>query len=267
MDYEAWKNIISPYSYAVEELKIKFKNIRKEYLDKGEHSPIEFVMGRTKQISSIMAKMKRLDAEKLEDIEDIAGIRIMCQFVEDIYLIKDIIKQREDMRVILEKDYIKNVKDSGYRSYHLIIMYPVHTIEGQIEVMCEIQIRTLAMNFWATIEHSLKYKYDHYIPEELAKRLKRSADAAFSLDQEMGVIREEIIKAQELFTEKENAISDVYSRIYKLREFGDNERYFQYRSILNQRAALNDIKGLIDLKYELDKILKTKKLKTLTTED
>lgn len=262
MNYEAWKEIISPYSYAVEELKIKFKNVRKEYTDKGEHSPIEFVMGRTKQISSIMSKMKRLNTEDIEnDIEDIAGIRIMCQFVEDIYLIVDIIRQRQDMRIIREKDYIKNVKDSGYRSYHLIIMYPVHTINGIKEVMCEIQIRTLAMNFWATIEHSLKYKYDHYIPDDLAARLKRSADAAFSLDKEMGEIRGEIIKAQELFTEKENAISDAYSRVYKLREFGDNERYFQYRSILNQRAALNDIIGLIDLKYELDEILNTKKLK------
>ena len=94
MNYESWKKIISPYSFAVEELKIKFRNIRKEYLDKGEHSPIEFVTGRTKNISSIMSKMQRLNVTDIEgDIEDIAGIRLMCQFVEDIYVIVDIIRQ------------------------------------------------------------------------------------------------------------------------------------------------------------------------------
>lgn len=257
MDYEKWMELIGPYSNAVEELKIKFRNIRDEYLDQGQYSPIEFVTGRTKKISSILAKMKKLNTNNIiEDIEDIAGIRIMCQFVEDIYTIVDIIKKRTDMRVIIEKDYINNSKDSGYRSYHVIIMYPINTISGPKEVQCEIQIRTLAMNFWATIEHSLKYKYDHYIPDDLARRLKRAADAAFSLDTEMGEIREEIIKAQELFSEKEYAISDVYSRIYKLKEFGDNENYYLYKNKMNEIASKNDIKSLVDLKKEIDGILK-----------
>jgi len=258
MNYEAWKKIISPYSFAVEELKIKFRNIRKEYLDKGEHSPIEFVTGRTKNISSIMSKMKRLKVTNIEDdIEDIAGIRLMCQFVEDIYVIVDIIRQRTDMRVIMEKDYIQNAKESGYRSYHMIIMYPIHTIDGSKEIQCEIQIRTLAMNFWATIEHSLKYKFDHYIPDELSDRLQRAADAAFHLDQEMGAIREEIITAQVLFSEKESVASDVYTRIYKLREFGDLERYFRYRAKIDELSSGNDVAGLIELKKELDGILRT----------
>ncbi|MDY2793760.1 MAG: GTP pyrophosphokinase family protein [Peptostreptococcus porci] len=259
MDYQKWVEIIGPYSNAVEELKIKFRNIRKEYLDMGQHSPIEFVTGRTKKISSIMAKMKKLDTKNIEeDIEDIAGIRLMCQFVEDIYTIVDIVKKRTDMRIINEKDYINNSKESGYRSYHLIIMYPINTIEGYREVQCEIQIRTLAMNFWATIEHSLKYKYDHYIPDDLATRLKRAADAAFRLDQEMGEIREEIIKAQELFTEKEYATTDAFSRVQKLKELGDLENYFLYRHRLNIMSSKNDIQGIIELKRELDGVLRDK---------
>ena len=268
MDYQSWTRIIAPYSNAVEELKIKFKNIRKDYLEMGLHSPIEFVTGRTKKISSIMAKMKKLNAKNIEeDIEDIAGIRIMCQFVEDIYTIVDIIKERTDMRVINEKDYIKNAKNSGYRSYHVIIMYPINTVDGPRELQCEIQIRTLAMNFWATIEHSLKYKYDHYIPDELAVRLKRAADAAFMLDQEMGEIREDIIKAQELFTEKEYATTDVYSRLNKLKEMRDDANYFYYKHQLDKMSRKNDIAGIIELKSELDKVLKDIKVERVIEDE
>ena len=152
MNYEKWDEILAPYQHAVEELKVKFKNIRKEFLTKGEYSPIEFVTGRTKKISSIISKANRLDTNDIEgEIEDIAGIRIMCQFVEDIYTIVELIKNRTDMTVINEKDYITNFKESGYRSYHLIIKYPINSIAGSKEIHCEIQIRTLAMNFWATI--------------------------------------------------------------------------------------------------------------------
>ena len=259
MEYEQWLEIIRPYSYAVEELKIKFRNVRNDYLDTKQHSPVEFVTGRTKKLSSALAKMKKLDIDNIEDIEDLAGIRIMCQFVEDIYVIVDIIKARNDMSIVLEKDYINNAKESGYRSYHLIVKYPVNTIHGVKEVQCEIQIRTLSMNFWATIEHSLKYKYDHYIPDELACRLKRAADAAFMLDQEMGEIREEIIKAQELFTEKEYVLTDIYSRVNKLKELGDQENYYLYRMKMNEISKSRNIKSLLVLKEELDEILnKTK---------
>lgn len=277
MDFSKLTEDLAPYDSAVEELKIKFKNVRKSYLEKGQHSPIEFVTGRTKRISSIMAKMQKLKKERDEklhtvepipevrninfsdierEIEDIAGIRLMCQFVEDIHTIVDIIRKRSDMRIVNEKDYINNSKNSGYRSYHVIIMYPIETIDGPRELQCEIQIRTLAMNFWATIEHSLKYKYDHYIPDELAQRLKRAADAAFMLDQEMSGIREDIIKAQELFTEKEYAMSDVYSRLNKIRELGDEESFYKYKDKLNLMSRVNDIKGIIALKSELDEVLK-----------
>lgn len=261
MDYQRWTELIGPYSNAVEELKIKFRNIRKYYLEKGQHSPIEFVTGRIKKISSIMAKMKKLNTDDIEkDIEDIAGIRLMCQFVEDIYTIIDIIKRRNDMRIVNEKDYIKNFKESGYRSYHVIIMYAIDTVDGYKEVQCEIQIRTLAMNFWATIEHSLKYKYDHYIPEELAIRLKRAADAAFKLDQEMGEIREDIIKAQELFSEKEFAITDVYENILKFKELRDNANFFRYKQRADELSNQNDISGILELKKEVALVLNKTKM-------
>ncbi|EJA6591163.1 GTP pyrophosphokinase family protein [Clostridioides difficile] len=256
MEYEKWNEILAPYEHAVEELKIKFKNIRKEYLAKGEYSPIEFVTGRTKKISSIISKLKRINAKDIEtEIDDIAGIRIMCQFVEDIYAIVDLIKVRNDMTIIGEKDYITNYKDSGYRSYHVIIKYPINSIAGSKEIICEIQIRTLAMNFWATIEHSLKYKYDHYIPETLAERLRRASDAAFLLDQEMSEIREDIMKAQAMYQMKSIAIRDTLNRIQELYDLGDTHKAMQYQRKLDRTETDKNITEILELKQEIDILL------------
>ena len=119
-----WKTFLIPYEQAVEELKVKFRSIRKEYRRKSEYSPIEFITGRVKEISSILEKANKfnipLDRIGYE-MEDIAGIRIMCQFVDDIEKVVDIIRARKDMQLIYEKDYVTNVKESGYRSYHIII--------------------------------------------------------------------------------------------------------------------------------------------------
>jgi putative GTP pyrophosphokinase len=219
MDGRDWNLFLFPYEQAVEELKIKFKTLRRELKQREEYSPIEFVTGRIKTISSILEKAKRLNVpmDQLEKgIEDIAGIRIMCQFVDDIYRVADLIRQREDMRVVYEKDYIAHKKQSGYRSYHIIIEYPVQTVHGLKRVLAEIQVRTLAMNFWATIEHSLNYKYKHGLPEEIRQRLQKAAEAAFSLDEEMSSIRAEIVLAQKDFEANSNLVSKVLSGIQEL---------------------------------------------------
>lgn len=175
-----WKKVLIPYEQSVDELKIKFKAIRKQYRDVSEYSPIEFVTGRVKKISSILEKSKRrhIPEDKIEELmEDIAGIRIMCQFRDDIYKVVELIRARDgkDLRIVYEKkDYISNPKGSGYKSYHVIIQYPVQTALGEQSVLAEIQIRTLAMNFWATIEHSLNYKYKDNIPENVMLRLKKN---------------------------------------------------------------------------------------------
>ena len=128
MAIREWNNFLIPYKQAVEELKVKFKSIRKEYRKRNEYSPIEFVTGRVKEISSIIEKANKFDIplDRIEyEMEDIAGIRIMCQFVDDIQKVVDIIRSRRDMQIIYEKDYVTNVKTSGYRSYHMVIKYPV----------------------------------------------------------------------------------------------------------------------------------------------
>lgn len=256
MEFEKWDEILTPYDHAVEELKVKFKNIRKEFLAKGEYSPIEFVTGRTKKIASIMSKASRLDIKDVEgDMEDIAGIRIMCKFVEDIYTVVDLINSRCDMSIVYTKDYIKNFKDSGYRSFHVIIKYPINTIAGSKEILCEIQIRTLAMNFWATIEHSLKYKYEHYIPKELAVRLRRAADAAFLLDQEMSEIREDIMKAQVMCQVKSVTVRDVLNKIQELYNLGETHKALLYQRRLDKIDNEQDIAEIIHLQREVENLL------------
>lgn len=197
-----WEVFLAPYTQVVEELKVKLRGMRKQFAHDERHSPIEFVTGRVKPIHSIIEKadLKNIPLDQIEkEIQDIAGLRIVCQFVDDIYTVVNLIKSRKDFKVIEEKDYIKKNKDSGYRSYHLIIEYPVETIHGLKRVITEIQIRTLAMNFWATNEHSLNYKYKGRIPSEIKTRLKSAAEAAFKLDEEMSKIKHEVQEAQRIF--------------------------------------------------------------------
>lgn len=207
-----WEQFLLPYKQTVDELKIKLRGIRKQFQNDDQQSPIEFVTGRIKPVSSIKEKMVRRQVreDRLEqDMQDIAGVRVMCQFVEDIYQVVDLLRKRTDMTIIEERDYINNEKPSGYRSYHIVVEYPVQLISGEKKILAEIQIRTLAMNFWATIEHSLNYKYQGEFPKELSDRLQRASEAAFSLDEEMSEIREEIQEAQKLFS-RERSDHNMY---------------------------------------------------------
>ena len=254
MNYEKWDEILAPYQHAVEELKVKFKNIRKEFLTKGEYSPIEFVTGRTKKISSIISKANRLDTNDIEGkIDDIAGIRIMCQFVDDIDKVIELLRARKDMQILYEKDYVRNVKESGYRSYHMIIKYTVYTAEGPQEILAEFQIRTLAMNFWATIEHSLNYKYKQHIPEDLKIKLKEAADSAFNLDEQMLEIKDEIKDAQRLFEVKSDIISNIMNNIITLMSIGRAMEASRYQVMLNKLVDEGEVWELNSL---LDSIKK-----------
>ncbi|MGE7602048.1 GTP pyrophosphokinase [Peribacillus sp. NPDC097675] len=205
---ESWDDFLAPYIQAVEELKVKLKGLRKQFERENIHSPIEFVTGRVKPIDSILdkASQKDIPIDQLgAEIQDIAGLRMMCQFVDDIAQVVDLLRNRNDFEIVEERNYISHKKASGYRSYHVVIRYPVQTIHGEKNILAEIQIRTLAMNFWATIEHSLNYKYKGAFPEDIQLRLKRAAEAAFLLDAEMSQIRTEIQEAQRLFSRKKDS--------------------------------------------------------------
>lgn len=206
-----WEEFLDPYIQAVGELKIKLRGIRKQYRKQNHHSPIEFVTGRVKPIESIQEKMTRrgIGFSNLgHDLQDVAGLRIMVQFVDDVTEVVSLLHKREDMRVVQERDYIHHRKASGYRSYHVVVEYTVDTINGAKTILAEIQIRTLAMNFWATIEHSLNYKYQGDFPEEIRQRLETTAKIAYELDEEMGKIRKDIQEAQALFDPGHRKLND-----------------------------------------------------------
>ena len=255
-----WKHFLMPYEQAVEEIKVKLKSIRKEFRRRNEYSPVEFVTGRVKEVSSILEKANKFEIpiDRVGyELEDIAGIRIMCQFVDDIDRVVEILRERKDMTILYEKDYVRNVKGSGYRSYHMIIKYPVYMAEGPVEILAEFQIRTLAMNFWATIEHSLNYKYKQQIPEGLKLKLKSAADAAFQLDEEMLEIKDEIKDAQKLFEVKSDIISNIMNKILTLSSLNRVAESSRYQKSLNKLVAdgevweLNNLLSLI--KKDIDK--------------
>ena len=193
-----YENELIKYSYALSNLETEIKiydNILKE---SEEGSPIESIKTRLKSSESAIKKMMRnnleLNMSNLRDnIQDISGMRIICSFISDVYNIAEIIKKNKDIEVIKEKDYIKKPKASGYRSYHLIVKVPINTIDGDKEYyLVEIQIRTIGMNFWASLEHKIKYKYDGHISEDAKNKLIECADKIFVSDNEMMILSNEI---------------------------------------------------------------------------
>ncbi|MGG5460774.1 GTP pyrophosphokinase [Clostridium sp. B9] len=251
MAIQNWKEFLTPYDQAVNELKVKLRSIRKEFRRKNEYSPIEFVTGRVKEVSSILEKANKysIPIDRIPyEMEDIAGIRIMCQFVDDIDTVVRIIRNRKDMQVLYEKDYVSNVKPSGYRSYHVVIRYPINMAEGQRDILAEFQIRTLAMNFWATIEHSLNYKYRKNLPKDIQFKLKRAADAAFMLDEEMLEIKDEIKDAQTLFEVKSDIITNIMNSILTLISIGKVAEASRYQISLNKLIEEGEV-------WELNKLL------------
>ncbi|MDK2808049.1 MAG: pyrophosphokinae [Clostridiales bacterium] len=255
MEIQLWRERLAPYSLAVDELILNFEHMICEHRQAGAYSPIELVTGRVKKISSILEKAQRKQIE-LDDIEekldDIAGIRIICQFVEDIDRVVDIIRKRTDMRVLEEKDYIKKAKESGYRSYHIIIAYTVQTMNGSKEIKVEIQIRTLAMNFWATVEHSLQYKYKENMPPHIRQRLSKAAEAIVILDEEMSEVRGEIMDAQNSFRRKADIVADILNNIQNLYKLSNKREVVKIQDEFFRIYESDDVDQLERFNRQLD---------------
>ncbi|AEJ30734.1 GTP pyrophosphokinase family protein [Leuconostoc sp. C2] len=187
-----WDRFFVPYKQTVTELKIKLRGLRDQYEKDVTNSPIEFVTGRVKTQASIEEKILRrhLDEKRLSlDLQDIAGVRIMTKYIEDVYTVVELLRDRTDFQILEERDYVMNAKPSGYRSYHIVVEYPVQMYGGERKVLAEIQVRTIAMNVWATIEHDLRYKHGDELPAEVADQLTVLADKNFEWDQRVSEIR------------------------------------------------------------------------------
>ena len=255
MEIQLWREILHPYEQAVSEIIIKFVCLRDEFRKNNIYSPIESVTGRVKTVSSILEKMqmKNIPFEHLEEeVEDIAGVRIICQFVEDIERVVDLIRGRSDMEILEKKDYLANKKKSGYRSYHVVVGYTVDTIHGPKRLQVEIQIRTMAMNFWATTEHSLQYKYKGEIPEHVSTRLQKAADAIFNLDNEMSQVRAEIIDAQNDMQIRTGIVKEILSAIENLYKVASEREVKKVQEEFYRIFRLNNLYELRRFQKQLD---------------
>lgn len=255
MEIQLWRSILCPYELAVRELIVKFEHIISEHRKNDLYSPIEQVSGRVKSVSSILEKMQRkhIPMERMEEeVEDIAGIRIICQFEEDIETVASLIQNRSDMTIKSEKNYLKHVKQSGYRSLHLIIYYTVETLNGPRKLQAEIQIRTMAMDFWATIEHSLQYKYKGDMPPHVAERLTNAADAIILLDQEMSSVRDEIMDAQNSSQMQSNLVKDILNNIENLYRVSSEREITKIQTEFLRVFHTKDLKQLERFHRQLD---------------
>ena len=255
MEIQLWRSILCPYELAVRELIVKFEHIISEHRENDLYSPIEQVSGRVKSVSSILEKMQRkhIPMERMEEeVEDIAGIRIICQFEEDIETVASLIQNRSDMTIKSEKNYLKHVKQSGYRSLHLIIYYTVKTLNGPRKLQAEIQIRTMAMDFWATIEHSLQYKYKGDMPPHVAERLTNAADAIILLDQEMSSVRDEIMDAQNSSQMQSNLVKDILNNIENLYRVSSEREITKIQTEFLRVFHTKDLKQLERFHRQLD---------------
>ncbi|MCQ4085344.1 GTP pyrophosphokinase family protein [Saccharibacillus sp. JS10] len=185
------------YKFALDEMETKIDILKQEFQTLHDYSPIEHTKSRLKSPESIMNKLIRkqhdisLSSIK-EHIRDIAGLRITCSFISDIYKVSEMLQQQDDLKVLDQKDYIANPKSNGYRSLHLLIEVPVFLSDRTEHVCVELQIRTIAMDFWASLEHKIFYKYNQDVPEELLAELKAAAESAGSLDLQMERLQHEV---------------------------------------------------------------------------
>ena len=189
--------LLMRYESAIREIRTKFEILNDELSLLGHQNPIASISSRRKTLSGILEKLKRqgfpMTLESIEEnLTDVAGIRIICSFVDDIYKVAKMLQQQDDIKVLLIKDYIAKPKPNGYRSYHMIVEVPVFFSNEKRPMKVEVQIRTIAMDFWANLEHRMRYKKDIKAADEIMDELKECADNIAATDEKMMIIREKI---------------------------------------------------------------------------
>ena len=195
---DSWKEVTLIYNAALRQIETKMEILNDEFQHVHQYNPIEHIKARIKTPESIVKKLKRNGYESTIDnmvkyINDIAGIRIICSFTSDIYRIVDMISDQKDIRVIGVKDYITYPKASGYKSYHMIVTVPVYLSDRIVDTKVEIQIRTVAMDFWASLEHKIHYKFEGDAPEHIKSELIECAKMVSDLDVRMLSLNEEVV--------------------------------------------------------------------------
>ena len=206
---DSWESLMFLYNSALKEVTTKLEILNDEFVHIHKYNPIEYIKSRIKSPESIVKKLKRhgLDINvdnMIDNINDIAGVRIVCSFTSDIYQIAEMIGKQNDLTVIYVKDYIRNPKPSGYKSFHMLVSVPIFLGENVVDTRVEIQIRTIAMDFWASLEHKIYYKFEGHAPEYISRELRECSQIVSELDLKMLQLNEEIIKAKKRKEEENN---------------------------------------------------------------
>lgn len=206
---DSWETLMFLYNSALKEVATKLDILNDEFVHVHKYNPIEYIKSRIKTPESIVKKLKRYGHETNVDnminyINDIAGIRIVCSFTSDIYRIVEMIGKQNDLTVISVKDYIRNPKPSGYKSFHMLVSVPIFIGEQVVDTKVEIQIRTIAMDFWASLEHKIYYKFEGDAPAYISRELRDCASIVSMLDTKMLMLNEEIVKAKKQQEEENN---------------------------------------------------------------
>ena len=204
---DSWQEAMLVYHAALKQINTKLEILNDEFQHVHRYNPIEHIKSRIKTSESIVKKLKRYGYEStienmVKYINDIAGIRVICSFTSDIYRIADMLRSQNDIRVISVKDYIRHPKESGYKSYHMLVTVPVFLSDRIVDVKVEIQIRTVAMDFWASLEHKINYKFEGRAPENIRRELVECAKMVSRLDDRMLALNEEVLSLSEEKTEE-----------------------------------------------------------------
>ena len=210
---DQWNSVMFLYESALKAINTKIEILNEEFIHMYGHTPIEHIKSRVKTPDSIVKKMKRNGYEvtienMVEKLSDIAGIRIICSFNQDIYQIADMIARQKDVTVLYVKDYIRKPKPNGYKSYHMVVTIPIYLTDGPVDTKVEIQIRTIAMDFWASLEHKIYYKFEGNAPAYLQQELKACADVVNMLDVKMFSLNQAILELAEAQREQDQEMPD-----------------------------------------------------------
>lgn len=223
-DVDSWKTIIFLYNSALKEVETKLEILNEEFKHIHKYNPIEHIKTRIKSPESIVKKLKRYGHETsienmVKYVNDIAGVRIICSFTSDIYRLAEMIGNQSDLKVLSIKDYMKTPKESGYQSYHMLVAVPIYLSNGVAETKVEIQIRTIAMDFWASLEHKIYYKYEGNAPEYMSRELKECAKMIAEVDEKMLQLNEAIITCIEEDDSREaQTLEDVAKNLVSIKE-------------------------------------------------
>ena len=212
------------YNSALKEIETKVNILSDEFQTLYQYNPIEHIKTRIKTPESIIKKLERKNLgitynNMINHLNDVAGIRIICSFLPDIYRIVEMFEKSDDLKILEKKDYIKNQKPSGYSSYHLIVLVPVSFSSGTVDIKVEMQIRTIAMDFWASLEHKIKYKYENEVPKNISKELIACAKMANQLDIRMSNLGK-------------NAMQDLTESMEKVEKNGDLKLLEKFGKVL-----------------------------------